>query len=319
MAEAPSLAEVLKSLGDRPDRPPRLPVQHGVDGTLLALAVPGTPAPTWRAVWIRPAGVDFLGLVVPTTGLSRAFRLKGDSARLVDIVADATRQYIDHVETVDERLASLQTRGRAVPSQEVWALQREVAGLRAMIGRTIVVLEEATGPSADKFPGAEPALRAVTREVDRARELAVAVQQSLSDLILLRSAEEANRIAESANQLSKTSNRIAELANISNIRMLGITYIALVLGLVSAVVLIPNTAATILGMPSAAWVPGYWVDASLVGLAVVPLVLVFSRPWVRRLLRDLRDSETRAEEGLRDLPEIAADGSTPRPLGPNHL
>ncbi|HKV90372.1 MAG TPA: hypothetical protein VJQ43_04140 [Thermoplasmata archaeon] len=315
MASAPTLPEILRSLGDPPERPPAHPVQHGAAGTLLSLEVPGTPATSWRGIWLRAGGVDFLGDPAPPAGLSRSFQLSGDAARLADLLADVTRRYVDTVAEVDARLAALQSRGREVPTNEVWALQREVARLRAMIGRAIVVIAEVSGPSAPRFPGAEKALAAVEREVDRARELAVGVQQSLSDLILLRNSEESNRIAEVANALSKTSNRIAELANISNIRMLGITYIALVLGLVSAVVLIPNTAATILGMPSAAWVPGVWVDVSLVVLAVVPIALVFSRPWVRRVLSDLASSEKRTAEGLEDLPEIAADGSARVKLG----
>jgi hypothetical protein len=75
---------------------------------------------------------------------------------------------------------------------------------------------------------------------------------------------------------------------------------------VSVVVLIPNTAATILGMPSAAWVPGLWVDVLLVVLAVVPLLVVFSRPWVLQTLRGLPSSERRSSEGLSDLPEVPA-------------
>ncbi|MCI4356622.1 MAG: hypothetical protein L3K18_05710 [Thermoplasmata archaeon] len=319
MAGSVTLAEVLKSLGDRPDRPPPHPVVHGASGTLLTLSVPGTPSSSWRGIWVRPDGVDFLGDPPPPTGISRSFRLQGDSAKVVDLIADTTRRYLEAVEAVDEKLAGLQTRGREVPAGEVWVLHREVAGLRAMVGRATVVLAELGGPSLPRFPGIERALGAVEREVDRARDLTLGVQQSLSDLILLRNAEESNRIAEAANQLSRTSNRIAELANISNIRMLGITYIALVLGLVSAVVLIPNTGATILGMPSAAWVPGYWVDGILVVLAIVPIVGVFSLRWVQRILRDLHESETRAGEGLADLPELQASGGAGRPLGRNHI
>jgi hypothetical protein len=309
MGGSPTLADALQALGERPDPPPRHAVQHGAAGTLLALCVPGTPTPMWRGVWIRPGGVDVLGEPAPPSGLAQAFHLTGNSAKLVDVLADAVRRYVEEAEAVDERLAKLQKGGHAVPLGEVWALQREVAGLRAMVGRALVVAAEAVGPAAKEFPGAEPALEAANREVGRARDLAVSVQQGLSDLILLRNAEQGNRIAETANELSRTSNRIAALANISNIRMLGLTYIAFTLGIVSVVVLIPNTGATILGMPSAAWVPGYWVDALLVFLGVVPFVVVFSRPWVRRLLKDLGPSEARAGEGLVDLPELPAEPS----------
>ncbi|MCI4360495.1 MAG: CorA family divalent cation transporter [Thermoplasmata archaeon] len=318
MGEGP-LADVLKLLGNPPDKPPPHAVQHGAAGTLLALPIPGPSGPSWRGVWIQPNAVTFLGDPSPSTGLSRSFHLTGDSAKLIDLLADAARAYLDQAEAVDEHLSNLQRRGREVQGSTIWAKQREVAALRAHIGRAVVVAAEVEGPSSSRFPGAETALAAVSREVDRAREFAASVQQSLSDLILLRSAEEANRIAEAANQLSRTSNRIAELANISNIRMLGLTYIALAIGVVGAVVLIPNTGATILGMPSAGWVPGYWVDGILVVLAVVPFVAVFSRPWIRKILRDLGPAEARAEEGLRDLPELAAEGSPRLSGGRNHL
>ncbi len=319
MASSPTLADVLAVLGDRPDRPPPHAVQHGAAGTLLSLPIPRDAGLAWRGIWIRPDGVDFLGPPSPPSGLSRSFHLTGDAAQLVDVLAEATRAYIELAESIDERLTKLQARGRDAPSSVLWELQREVAGLRAHLGRAIVVAAEISGPSILRFPGAETAVGAVVREVDRARELASAVQQSVSDLILLRSADEANRIAESANQLAKTSNRIAELANISNIRMLGLTYIALVIGIVGAVVLIPNTGATILGMPSAAWVPGVWVDAILVVLGIVPFVLVFSQPWIRRILRDLGPAEGRAVEGVADLPELAVEGSVRGTRGRNDL
>jgi hypothetical protein len=319
MAKPTTLADVLTSLGDRPDRPPPHAVQHGGAGTLLALPVPATSGTSWRGIWIRADGVDFLGGSSPASGLSLSFHLTGDAAKLVDVLVEATRAYIETAEAIDERLTKLQAKGRDAPSATLWELQREVAALRSNIGRAVVVAAEVGGPSIARFPGAETAVGAVVREVDRSRELAAAVQQSVSDLILLRSADEANRIAESANQLSKTSNRIAELANISNIRMLGLTYIALVLGIVGAVVLIPNTGATVLGMPSAAWVPGWWVDAILVVLGAVPFLLVFSQPWIRRILRDLRSAEGRAVEGVADLPELAVEGSVRGPRGRNDL
>jgi hypothetical protein len=319
MGTPPTLAEVLKALGDPPDRPPPHAVQHGAAGTLLSLSVPGPSGPAWKGAWIRANGVEFLGEPPPTSGLARSFNLTGDAARIVDLLAEATRSYIEEAESIDERLTHLQRRGRDASSASVWELQRAAAKLRAHIGRAVVVAEEVGGPSIVRFPGAEKALEAVGREVDRARELAAAVQQSISDLILLRSAEEANRIAEAANQLSRTSNRIAELANISNIRMLGLTYIAMVIAIIGAVVLIPNTGATIFGMPAAAWVPGWWVDLILVILAVVPLAIVFSRPWIQRILRDMAPAESRAAEGLKDLPELAVEGSVRGARGRNDM
>ncbi|MCI4326109.1 MAG: hypothetical protein L3K16_00495 [Thermoplasmata archaeon] len=319
MPEPTTLADALTKLGDRPDRPPPHAVQHGAAGTLLSVCVPAPEGPSWRGVWIQPDGVDFLGGVSPPSGLSRSFHLTGDAAKLVDLLVEATRGYIEQAEEVDERLTNLQRKGRDVTPSTIWALQREMAGLRANIGRAVVVAEEAGGPSIERFPGAETALGALGREVDRSRELAVAVQQSISDLILLRSAEEANRIAEAANQLSRTSNRIAELANISNIRMLGLTYIAMVIAIVGTVVLIPNTGATILGMPSAGWVPGWLVDATLIILGAIPMAIVFSRPWIQRILRDLAPAESRAVEGLQDLPELAVEGSVRGTRGRNEM
>jgi hypothetical protein len=132
------------------------------------------------------------------------------------------------------------------------------------------------------------------------------IAQGVRDLVSIRNAVESNRLAESANRLGEVSNRVAALANTSNLRMLGVAYIALVLALVSAVVLIPNTAATILGVPGAAWVPGIWIVIILVVLAVVPIAIVFSRPWVLRTLRGLPAFEVRSGEGLEDLPEVRA-------------
>jgi len=91
--------------------------------------------------------------------------------------------------------------------------------------------------------------------------------------------------------------------------MLGVAYLAFVLALVSVVVLIPNTAATVLGMPSAGWVPGLWVDVILAVLAIVPIAVVFSRPWVLRLLRGVGAYEVRSSEGISDLPEVSPQAS----------
>jgi hypothetical protein len=286
-------------------------VVHGRAGTLLALGAPGEGNNVeWYGVFVGRDEVDFIGPPLPTNGPSASAGLTGDPARLYDLFFSLAHRYMERIEEVDERLAEAQRRGRQVPLAHVWGLQRETASVRAQLGRAVVALVEVQGPLSDSFPKFAGASAPIEGELDRARAFAANVSQSLSDLILLRNAEESNRIAEAANQLSKTSNRIAALANISNIRMLGITYVALLLGLVSAVVLIPNTAATILGMPSAAWVPGLWVDLIMVVLAIVPIAVVFSRPWVRTMLRSFRDSELRVQEGLADLPEMPAEPAT---------
>lgn len=304
MAEA-GLSEALVAFGHKDGELPRPPILHGTAGTLVTFGVPSERgAVEGSGVWISGSGVRFVGWRPAPTGGARAHGLTGPSADLFDLFLGTARGLLERIEEIDARLAEVQGRGRTVPLPEIWSLQRRIAQLRAQIGRALVGLAELSVRNAAAFPGFSNSMPSVSGELERVRALAANVQQSLSDLILLRNAEESNRIAEAANQLSRTSNRIASLANTSNIRMLGLTYIALVLGLVSAAVLIPNTGATILGMPSAAWVPGLWVDVVLVLLAVVPIVVIFSRPWVRRILDGLGESETRAGEGIQDLPEV---------------
>jgi hypothetical protein len=300
------LGEALEAFGKPRGELPRRPILHGPAGTLFSFAVPTGPSSRRiEAVWVQKNAVRFFGPPLPTLGPgpSVAHRLKGPAAELFDRWSDASRAFHEAIEAIDERLSELEARGPALRNKEIWTLQRETAALRAQVGRAVVTASEASGPLSASFPGFTDALPSLLGELARAQSLASDVQQALSDLILLENARQSNRIAESANRLAETSNRIAEYANISNIRMLGITYIALVLGLVSAVVLIPNTAATILGMPSAGWVPGWWVDGILLVLAVVPLVLVFQRPWVRRILGSLREGELRAAEGIGELQE----------------
>lgn len=283
----------------------RHPVLHGPAGTLFTVELPDPKGKGLTAgIWLGDSGATFLVAIDAPVRSSVAHGLSGNGARLLDLFAEATRRYLEVSEELDAKLAVLQDRGADVAARDVWALQREAARLRGQIARAAVVAVESSTAFTSSFPGSDRAMPFALRELDRARDLVVQVQQSLSDLILLKNAEESNRIAATANRLSEFSNRIAVLTNTSNIRMLGITYVALLLGLVSATVLIPNTAATILGMPSAAWVPGLWVDVILVILGLVPILVVFSRPWVIRLLGELRESESRTSEGLRDLPEL---------------
>jgi len=307
-----SLADALTAFGRPATEAPHHPIHHGAAGTLVTFGLPDVKgALRYTGLWIGPKDVKFLEPQPAPTGAPAAHGLSGVSAKLFDLFLDASRVYLARVEEVDEQLAEVQQKGRTVPLAEVWSLERRNAVIRAQIGRALVGLAECGGRLASTFPGFPEALPAVAAELERVQQLAGGVQQSLSDLILLRNAEEANRIAEAANELSRISNRIAALANTSNIRMLGITYVALVLGLVSAAVLIPNTGGTILGMPSAAWVPGLWVDVILILLAVVPMVIIFTRPWVKVLLATLGDSELRVGEGIKDLPEMAAEESPP--------
>jgi hypothetical protein len=302
-----SLTEALTALGKPANVAPKHPVIHGTAGTLLSFGLPNENGTVrFIGLWITPKEIQFLDPAPRVTPAAGAHGLTGVSAQLFELFLSAARSYLERIEEIDERLAEQQEKGRAVALNEVWSLQRQLAEVRAHLGRALVGVAECSGRYGDRFPGFPEAASTPTGELVRVRELASSVQDGLSNLILLRNAEESNRIAEAANRLSTTSNRIAALANTSNIRMLGLTYIALVLGLVSAAVLIPNTGATILGMPSAAWVPGGWVDVILIVLAIVPLVLIFTRRFVLEILRDVTDSERRAQEGIRDLPEISA-------------
>jgi hypothetical protein len=309
-----SLDEVLVRFGLPPGQLPRPPVVHRTFGTLLSFSLPDSEGGSAvEAVWVRPEGVQFYGPPGLSPGPSIGHGLSGTSAELFDRWVEAVRAFLEAIEEIDTQLGELESQGPAIPTAEVWRLSRTTAGLRAQIGRAVVAGAECAGPLSASFPKFADAFPSLLGELQRVQTLAEGVQQALSDLILLQNARESNRIAEIANDLSKSSNRIAQLANISNIRMLGITYVALLLGLVSAAVLIPNTAATILGMPSAGWVPGLWVDAILVFLGVLPIVLIFTRPWVVAMLRTLRTSEGRVTEGLADLPERPLAGERPRP------
>jgi len=313
-----SLTEALTALGRPAVESPRHPVIHGTAGTLISFGLPTeTGTMKFIGLWITPKQVQFLPPEPAETPAAAAHGLAGVPAQLFELFLTAARSYLERIEEIDERLADAQQQGRSAALSQVWSLQRQVAAVRAQIGRALVGLAECSGRYGDRFPGFPEAASTPMGELVRVRELAASVQDGLSNLILLRNAEESNRIAEAANNLSQTSNRIAALANTSNIRMLGLTYIALVLGLVSAAVLIPNTGATILGMPSASWVPGFWVDVILVVLAILPIWLIFSRRFVVNILKDITDSEKRAQEGVRDLPEVSESDAARSSAGPN--
>jgi hypothetical protein len=286
--------------------PPRRPLLRKGRLTVVTLATLGADAaPVWHGLWLDGAAVRPLGPAVPTSSLPfRASASEGARA-LIDLVEASSLSLVEALESVGARLDALE--GEAEPPSIVALseLQRRLARVRKHLFRLELLLGELAGPLGTQFPGVAPALAEFSGGLTRLTELSAGLQQAARDLTALRATVESNRLAEAANALGKTSNAIAALANTSNLRMLGVAYVALALALVSVVVLIPNTAATILGMPSAAWVPGLWVDVALVVLAVVPIVLVFSRPWVRRMLSGWGDFERRSAEGLRDLPEIS--------------
>lgn len=279
---------------------------HGILVTLATLDSAGRP--TWHGVWVAGGTVRRLG-PPPASGARGEGPVAPATGALLELVGAASRSYSERLEQLGTSLDSLEARADPPPIVEISAMGRDLAGARKHVARLSVLVTELGGPLGERFPAPAGLWEPVRSEVVRLEGLAAGLSQGARDLTAIRNAVESNRLAEAANELGRASNRIAALANTSNLRMLGVAYVALVLALVSVVVLIPNTAATILGMPSAAWVPGVWVDAVLVALAVVPLVVVFSRSWIRRMLRGWSTYEGRTSEGLADLPEVDPDAA----------
>ncbi len=307
------MADGLRAVGYARAEPPRRPVLEKDGVTLVTLAVLGPAGrPSWHGLFASGGSVRALGPEVPPSTVPARARAGEGARALLDLLVAASLSYVERLEELGERLDAIEMRAEAGDVGELAALERDLSHAAKHLGRLEVLLAELAGPLGGKFPGVAPALPGLTAEAARTRGLASALQESARDRIGLQTAFQANRLAAVANDLGRTSNRIAALANTSNLRMLGVAYIALALALVSAVVLIPNTAATILGMPSAAWVPGLWVDTVLAVLALAPLAIVFSRRWVRRMLADWRTFEERTAEGLADLPELPAGPGHPR-------
>jgi len=241
---------------------------------------------------------------VPESLLAESARLSGPAGKLADLLQAAARSYGERLEEVGDRLDTMEARPEVPSISELGELNLSLAALHKQVIRFSVLVDEIDGPLGASFPGIADGLATLRSEAGHLETFSLGQSQVVRDLLALRNAVESNRLAEAANELGRVSNRIAALANNSNVRMLGIAYLAFVLALISAVVLIPNTGATILGMPSAGWVPGLWVDVILIVLALVPIAVVFSRPWVLRLLRGIRGYETRSAEGIGDLPEV---------------
>lgn len=299
------MGEALEANGLPAQPVPRRPVLHGPGGTVLLVAtLDAEGRPSYHGVWLSRAGTRWLGPHPPGSLLATTHRLGGITGDLVNLLQAAARSYLDRLEELAERLDAVEAHADAASVADLAALHRSYRALREHVGRLGVTVSELDGPLGESFPRLPDVLPQVKPELQHLEEFSSWIGQGIRDLLSLRSAAEGNRLSVATNRLGEVSNQIAAFANTSNIRMLGVAYVALLLGLVSAVVLIPNTAATILGMPSAAWVPGIWVDVILVVLAVVPIVLVFSRPWVRRVLGAFRVSESRTAEGLSDLPEV---------------
>ena len=304
-SEPTTVAEALEALGLPPHPIPRRGVLHGAAGTLLLLpSLDREGRPTYHGVWLARGVTQWVGPRPAPSLLAESSRLDGVTADLVNLLQAAARSYLEGFESISERMDTIEGQGDAIPIADLTELHRSFRALRKYLGCLTVAVEELGGPLGNHFPRLEGILPRIEAELAHLQDYSASVGQSIRDLLALRTAGDANRLAEVTNRLALVSNQIAGYANTSNIRMLGVAYVALVLALVSVVVLIPNTAATILGMPSAAWVPGLWVDVILVVLAVVPLTLVFSRSWVRGMLTGLGSFESRTREGLSDLPEI---------------
>jgi hypothetical protein len=310
VAEVSNLQDALVAVGHSSLSSSRSPVLRTAEATLVTLATLDKDGqPTWHGIWVAGKEFKVLGPDVPACLLVQGAKVPAPTRSMIDLLQAANRSYIEWIEVLGERLDGLELRPDPAPLADVSGVLHAIAGLRKQIVRLEVLVSELDGPLGEKFDGIATLLPAVRVEVTHLDELSTGIAQGARDLIAIRNSIDANRLSAFANQLGETSNRIAEVANTSNIRMLGVAYIALVIAVVSVVVLIPNTGATILGMPSAAWVPGLWVDVILVVLAIVPAIVVFSRPWVQRTLRGLQYSEMRTSEGLTDLPEEAVSPS----------
>lgn len=299
-----TLEEALGRLGHPHADPPRAPVVERDGATVVLLAVLGSGgSAVWSGLWLGPEGLRAVGPVASRSELGSS--LAEPARSLVDLAVAASVSYAARAEELGRELD--RTEGLADPPEPtaLSGLQRGLLQVHRHQARLARLLTELSGPVGTRFPGVEKVAARLSSDAMRTADSLAALLQAVRDLAVLRTAVEANRLAASANELGRASNEIAALANNSNIRMLGVAYVALAIALVSVVVLIPNTAATILGMPSAAWVPGIWVDAILVVLAIVPIAFVFSRPWVRRMLASSREYEARSSEGLADLPELS--------------
>ena len=284
---------------------PRRAILHGAAGTLLLLpTLDEEGRPTYHGVWQAKGVLQWVGPRPAPSLLAEAAHLDGITADVVNLLQAAARTYLERFEALQARVDAVEMRGDAVPLEELGGLHRAHRSLRVYLGHLALATEELDGPLGERFPRLDAVLPRLETEVSHLQDFSSALGQTLRDLLALRAAGEANRLSVATNRLGVVSNQIAGYANTSNIRMLGVAYVALVLALVSVVVLIPNTAATILGMPSAAWVPGLWVDVVLIVLAVIPMWVVFSRPWVRGILTGLGSFESRSREGLSDLPEL---------------
>lgn len=310
--------QALRLVGHPPDARPSPVVIRRRAGILVTL---GTVDTEFK---VHPVGfffnseqgttavVDPHGPVRPPPGPSEAHAMSGPGALVIDALVELARNFLSRVETVDSEVGKLEEDPLNAPLEVVVRLKRRAGLLRSEVGRALTALAELQEPWVDPhLPGFPAALAPVETEFLRIRDLVGQTQTALTDLIVLRQADTGNRLAALANHLNEVNNRIAELANISNVRMLGLSYITLILAIAAAINIFPNTAATILGMPTAGWVPGIVVVLVLVITTAVPLYWVLTQRWVRTIFRSMKDYETKVQEGIRDIPELVAGEQVP--------
>jgi hypothetical protein len=262
-----------------------LPLAFWADGTHLKVLVDG-------------------GEFHPEVQPSVEYHLTGGIATAFDAFVQINRTTVERLEDVERGLAELEKDPLNAPPLRVLELKRQVGSIREELGRAITGLTDMEEGRVVPLPeGAMSALRTVEQEMIRIRDMIQATQSALTDIFMIRQTEQANQLQLVSNRMAAVSNRVAELSNISNIRMLGLSYVTLILAVVATVILFPNTAATILGMPSAAGVPTVVVYMVLVGTAVAPMAWFLSQGWIRDLFRGMSRYEARVNEGMGDLPE----------------
>jgi len=299
------VADALRRLGEPSAAHLLRPVQYRSSGTLISIAEVETDGGlTWRGALIGPGGIEWLGPPIEPAPAGPGAPGSADTDRLVRTVTRAAHNYLARLAEIDEAINARESEGGTPTLAELGRYRRLISKVRAQVGRITLLVEELDGPLGPSFPGLPESMPTLRATVLGLPGIASHFEESLRDLLLLRDSHESNRLAAAANELSAASNRIAAIANTSNLRMLGLAYVALVIALIGAVIVIPNTAATILGMPSAGWVPGGWVDLILVVTAAVPLLFVLSRPWIRSVLAARPQFEKASAEGMADLPEV---------------
>ncbi len=309
-----TVVDALRRLGEPEAAHLLRPVQYRPAGTLISIAeVEGDGGLTWRGALIQGGRVEWLGPPLDPSPDPTGGPALTDTDRLVRLVTRAAHNYLARLAEIDEAINLREGEGGTPTLAELGRYRRLISRVRAQVGRITLLLDELEGPLAPAFPGLPASMPTLRSTVLGLPGISGHFEESLRDLLLLRDSHESNRLAAAANELSAASNRIAAIANSSNVRMLGLAYVALVIALIGAVIVIPNTAATILGMPSAGWVPGGWVDLVLVVTAAVPLLFVLSRPWIRAVLAARPQFEKASAEGMADLPEVTvADTGTGR-------